>query len=84
MAGERLQRRLTAILAADVAGYSRLTGEDEEGTHVRLQDHYLRSLREPLRMLSADSRGEVILPAHFVPFAASGFHTFFAPAWSRV
>jgi hypothetical protein len=26
-------RRLTAILAADVAGYSRLMGLDEEGTH---------------------------------------------------
>jgi TolB-like protein/class 3 adenylate cyclase len=32
-------RRLTAILAADVAGYSRLMGEDEEGTHERLKAH---------------------------------------------
>ena len=31
----RVERRLVAILAADVAGYSRLTGVDEEGTHVR-------------------------------------------------
>ena len=30
-------RRLAAILAADVAGYSRLMGADEEGTHARLQ-----------------------------------------------
>jgi class 3 adenylate cyclase len=30
-------RRLAAILAADVAGYSRLMGADEEGTHERLQ-----------------------------------------------
>jgi hypothetical protein len=30
-------RRLTAILAADVAGYARLMGEDEEGTHERLK-----------------------------------------------
>ncbi len=29
---ERVQRRLAAILAADVVGYSRLMGEDEEGT----------------------------------------------------
>ena len=29
-------RRLTAILAADVVGYSRLMGVDEEGTHERL------------------------------------------------
>ena len=32
-------RRLAAILAADVAGYSRLMGEDEEGTHQRLRAH---------------------------------------------
>ncbi len=30
---ENLQRKLVAILYADVAGYSRLTGEDEDGTH---------------------------------------------------
>ena len=30
-------RRLTAILAADVAGYARLMGVDEEGTHERLK-----------------------------------------------
>ena len=30
-------RRLTAILAADVAGYSRLMGADEEGTLERLK-----------------------------------------------
>src|SRR5262249_15975342 len=29
----RIERRLAAILAADVAGYSLLTGMDEEGTH---------------------------------------------------
>ena len=39
-------RRLAAILAADVAGYSRLMGADEEGTHERLQAH-LRELVEP-------------------------------------
>src|ERR1700724_2912617 len=32
MSGERVERRLAAILAADVAGYSRLMGADEEGT----------------------------------------------------
>ena len=31
-------RRLAAILAADVAGYSRLMGEDEEGTHDALKE----------------------------------------------
>ena len=32
MAEERVQRRLAAIVAADVVGYSRLMGNDEEGT----------------------------------------------------
>src|SRR6516165_685842 len=39
-------RHLAAILAADVAGYSRLMGVDEEGTHERLKAH-LRQLVEP-------------------------------------
>src|SRR5215470_1814473 len=39
-------RRLAAILAADVAGYSSLMGADEEGTHERLQAHR-RELVEP-------------------------------------
>ena len=34
-----VSRRLAAILAADVAGYSRLKGADEEGTHHRLRAH---------------------------------------------
>jgi class 3 adenylate cyclase len=33
LSGERVERRLAAILAVDVAGYSRLMGADEEGTH---------------------------------------------------
>ncbi len=37
MAEERVQRRLAAILAADVVGYSRLMGADEEGTHAPLR-----------------------------------------------
>ena len=37
MGSKPLERRLAAILYADVAGYSRLTGEDEEGTHRRLR-----------------------------------------------
>ncbi len=37
MAEERVQRRLAAILAADVVGYSRLMGEDEAGTVARLK-----------------------------------------------
>jgi class 3 adenylate cyclase len=39
-------RRLAAILAADVVGYSRLMGADEEGTHERFKAH-LRELVDP-------------------------------------
>jgi class 3 adenylate cyclase len=41
-----VERRLAAILAADVAGYSRLMGADEEGTHERFKLH-CRQLVEP-------------------------------------
>ncbi len=39
MTGERVQRRLAAVLAADVAGYSRLMGADEVGTLAALKAH---------------------------------------------
>ena len=35
--GERVERRLAAILAADVAGYNRMMGQDEAGTLTRLK-----------------------------------------------
>src|SRR5512147_432582 len=37
MPPESVQRRLAAILAADIVGFSRLMGSDEEGTHARLK-----------------------------------------------
>jgi class 3 adenylate cyclase len=43
---ERVERKLAAILAADVAGYSRLMGADEEGTLARLKEHR-RELVDP-------------------------------------
>src|SRR5215469_15430799 len=43
MSEARVERRLAAILAVDVAGYSRLMGEDEEGTLAAL-----RSIRREL------------------------------------
>ena len=39
-------RRLAAILAADVAGYSRLMGEDEAGTAQALREH--RAAADPI------------------------------------
>src|SRR5262252_3021350 len=49
-------RRLAAILAADVAAYSRLMGADEEATHERLQTH----LRELVKPKIEDHRGRIV------------------------
>ena len=51
-----VERRLAAILAADVAGYSRLMGVDEEGTHERLKAHF-RELVDPK---IAEHRGRTV------------------------
>jgi TolB-like protein/class 3 adenylate cyclase len=49
-------RRLAAILAADVAGYSRLMGADEEGTHERLKAHFLELVDPKI----AEHRGRTV------------------------
>src|SRR5205807_8995960 len=49
-------RRLAAILCADIAGYSRLMGIDEEGTHARV-NRYRREVIEPT---IAEHRGQLI------------------------
>ena len=46
MAGEITERRITAILSADVVGYSRLMGEDEAATLAALKTHR-KELIEP-------------------------------------
>ena len=47
MTEQRLQRRLSAILAADVVGYSRQMSRDEERTHASLKT-LQRAVIEPL------------------------------------
>ena len=56
MAGDRVQRRLAAIVAADVVGYSRLMGQDEEGTLAALTAHRTQ-LIEPC---ITDHRGRIV------------------------
>ncbi len=51
-----MERRLAAILAADVVGYSRLMGEDEAGTLERLKS--LR--RELVQPKIAEGRGRIV------------------------
>src|SRR3954454_22172412 len=48
MTGERGARRLAAILTADVEGYSRLMGNDENGTLARLKAHRTERLEPTL------------------------------------
>ncbi len=56
MSSEPVERRLTAILAADVAGYSRLIGADEEGTLAQLKA-FRKTLVDPT---IAKHRGRIV------------------------
>jgi adenylate cyclase len=56
MSDERVERRLAAVLAADVAGYSRLMGQDEEGTLAALKA-IRRELADPK---IAEHRGRIV------------------------
>src|SRR5215471_9923750 len=53
---ERVERRLAAILAADVAGYSRLMSVDEEGTHERLKAHFHQLIHPKIE----EHRGRIV------------------------
>jgi formylglycine-generating enzyme required for sulfatase activity/class 3 adenylate cyclase len=64
---EELPRRLAAILAADIAGYSRLMGHDEEGTHARIK----RQRRELIEPTIAEHHGRL------VKYTGDGFFAMF-------
>ena len=55
MAQESLKRKLTAILSADVEGYSRLMGDDEESTIRTLTDY-----RSAMTSVIQHHRGRVV------------------------
>ncbi len=55
MADERVQRKLAAILAADVVGFSRIMGEDEAGTLAQLKT-LRREIFEPKTALFGQNR----------------------------
>jgi class 3 adenylate cyclase len=71
---ERAQRRLAAILAADVVGYSRLVGQDETGTLRRLKELQAKRAQRNLRSLTLTlclyDGGTATRPTH-------------APCWER-
>ena len=56
MSGEQIERRLVAILMADVAGYSRLIGIDDEGTLAQLSAHHAELIQPKIK----EHRGRVI------------------------
>ena len=56
MAGERVQRRLAAILAADVVEYSRLMGADEAGT----RDQFNEQLDKIIKPSLDEHRGRLV------------------------
>lgn len=66
MTDDRLPRKLAAILYADVAGYSRLVGDDEDRTHRRLSEYldYMTSVIGLHRGKVANTAGDAVL-AHF-------------------
>jgi len=51
-----VEGRLTAVLATDVAGYSRLMGADEEGTHELLKAHFRRLVNPRIKV----HRGRIV------------------------
>jgi class 3 adenylate cyclase len=51
-----VERRLTAVLATDVAGYSRLMGADEEGTHELLKAHFRQLINPKIKVY----RGRIV------------------------
>ena len=56
LAAQRVERKLAAILAVDIAGYSRLIRADEEGTLARLKTHR----RELIDPKIAEHRGRIV------------------------
>src|SRR5207248_7324068 len=56
LSGQRVERPLATIPAADVAGYSRLMGEDKAGTLARLRSHR----RELIDPKVAEHKGRIL------------------------
>ena len=64
MTGDGVERRLAAIMSADVAGYSRMMGKDEAGTLAALKAariRFLLSLSPPIHR-SKGNRARVEAP----------------------
>jgi TolB-like protein len=53
---KRAERRISAILAADVVGYSRLMGDDDEGTLAQLKAHHSTLVEPKIK----EHRGQIV------------------------
>ncbi len=78
MAQDSVERKLAAILYADVAGYSRLTRQDEEGTH-RALSTYLDAVTAFIDRWKSDE--QTLFRAHICCGATEGR---FSGPWKRV
>lgn len=76
-----MERRLTAILAADVVGYSRLMGEDEVGTLERLKA-CRRELVDPAIVRHDGRIIKLMVTAHSSSSAASSMRFSARPIFS--
>ena len=56
MTSEEIERRLVAILMADIAGYSRLIGIDDEGTLAQLNAHHAELIAPKVK----EHRGRIV------------------------
>ena len=72
MASDRVERRLAAILCADVVGYSRLMGDDEEATLRTLTD-YREIMRE---RIEAHGAANAVKPASDIWIGLKGARQF--------
>ncbi len=61
MAEARVERRLAAILAADIAGYSRLMGADEVGTLAALKAHRRKIVDPAIAQLFPDDYDALVV-----------------------
>ena len=68
LATERVERRLAAALAADVAGYSPLVGADEEGALARLK----ANRRELIDRKISEHRGRIDAVGHRTRSTSTG------------
>jgi hypothetical protein len=79
MAEERVKRKLAAILAADVVGYSRLMGADEAGTLSALKRHREAIFDPAVACSIANTRDCLVPEARLLVLAVRPLSLSFAP-----